>query len=98
MISKLSASEVEQALNVLNSGLEEKAHWTIKDGKLFRKFVFSDFASAFAWMTQMAIWAEKQDHHPEWFNVYDKVEVYLTTHDADGISQRDFRLAEKMNR
>jgi 4a-hydroxytetrahydrobiopterin dehydratase len=47
-------------------------------------------------MTQMAIWAEKLKHHPEWFNVYNKVDVELTTHDADGISELDFKLAEKM--
>ena len=62
-----------------------------------RTFVFADFAEAFGFMSRMAIVAEKQDHHPEWFNVYNRVEVVLTTHDAGGVTDRDLKLARAMN-
>lgn len=62
-----------------------------------KTFVFKDFAQAFGWMTQIAIIAEKMDHHPEWFNVYKTVEVTLTTHDAGGLSALDVALASKMD-
>lgn len=58
-----------------------------------REFVFADFAEAFAFMTRIAIIAEKRNHHPEWFNVYNKVAITLTTHDANGLTQRDIDLA-----
>lgn len=87
--SQLSV-ELEK-LNSLSSGT-----WQIADNKLLKSFEFSDFAAAFAWMTQIAIQAEKMNHHPEWFNVYNKVKVELTTHDASGITELDFALATKM--
>jgi len=62
-----------------------------------REFVFADFAQAFAFMTQVAIIAEKRDHHPEWSNVYNKLSVTLTTHDAGGLTQRDVDLAQYMD-
>ena len=62
-----------------------------------RTFRFADFAEAFGWMTRVAIHADKADHHPEWFNVYDRVEVTLTTHDAGGLSQRDAGMAAVMD-
>ena len=73
--------------------------WTITDGRdaIQKTFKFGDFTAAFGWMTQMAIVAEKMNHHPEWFNVYNRVEVTLTTHDADGLSRLDVTLAEKMD-
>lgn len=71
--------------------------WTMVEGKLTREFVFDDFVHAFGFMTEAAIMAEKMDHHPEWFNVYNKVRVQLTTHDAGGITDLDFKLAERMN-
>ena len=63
---------------------------------IFRKFVFRDFNEAFGFMTRAALIAEKRDHHPEWFNVYNRVDIALTTHDAHGITALDFTLAEAM--
>ena len=60
---------------------------------LRRDFRFADFNQAFAFMTRVALYAEKNDHHPEWFNVYNRVEVTLTTHDAGGVTQRDIEMA-----
>jgi len=73
--------------------------WTLRgDGRaILRKFAFADFAEAFGFMTRVAILAEKADHHPEWFNVYNRVEITLTTHDADGLSQRDVALAKAID-
>ena len=62
-----------------------------------KSFKFNNFAQAFGWMSQIAIIAEKMNHHPEWFNVYNRVEVTLTTHDADGLSALDVNLADKMD-
>jgi 4a-hydroxytetrahydrobiopterin dehydratase len=62
-----------------------------------QQFRFNDFAGAFAFMTHVAILAEKADHHPEWTNVYNRVDILLTTHDAGGLSQRDIDLATRIN-
>ena len=62
-----------------------------------RKFQFKDFNEAFGFMTRVALLAEKMDHHPEWFNVYNKVEVTLSTHDAGGVTQNDIDMAKAMN-
>lgn len=62
-----------------------------------RTLRFADFAEAFGFMARVAILAEKADHHPEWFNVYNRIEILLTTHDADGLSQRDIDLARKID-
>ncbi|RBP83717.1 4a-hydroxytetrahydrobiopterin dehydratase [Marinomonas rhizomae] len=91
---KLEQHEIEQALNQLNT--ETSEDWAIEDGKLSKAFIFTDFQHAFGFMTMCAIYAEKQDHHPEWFNVYNKVKIQLTTHDVLGISHKDFDLAKKM--
>ena len=85
-ISNLDATEINQRINGLSD-------WSIKDGKLYRQVVCKDFVSAFGFMTQVALLAEKANHHPEWFNVYKTVDIYLTTHEAGGISTRDFELA-----
>lgn len=95
-MQKYTQEQIDHALNELNANLEEKQRWVIEDQKLVKSFKFKSFIRAFGWMTQCAIWAEKLNHHPEWFNVYNKVEVKLTTHDVDGISELDFKLASKM--
>ncbi|MGB7242723.1 MAG: 4a-hydroxytetrahydrobiopterin dehydratase [Sulfitobacter sp.] len=73
--------------------------WAMQDGRdaIRKTFKFADFADAFGWMTRVAIWADKWDHHPEWRNVYNRVEVVLTSHDVDGLSARDAKLARKMD-
>ncbi len=78
--------------------LESLEGWSLQDGKLHRSFRFEDFVAAFGFMTSAALVAEAMNHHPEWCNVYHTVKVDLTTHDAGGISELDFRLAERMNR
>jgi 4a-hydroxytetrahydrobiopterin dehydratase len=69
--------------------------WKREDGRdaMTREFAFKDFNRAFAFMTQVALYAEKHDHHPEWFNVYNKVRITLSTHDAGGVTQKDIDLA-----
>lgn len=69
------------------------ADWRLGEGRLRRELVFEDFNAAFAFMTRVARLAEEQSHHPEWSNVYQRVSISLWTHDAGGISERDFRLA-----
>lgn len=73
--------------------------WEMVEGRdaITKTFKFSNFTDAFGWMTRAAIWAEKWNHHPEWSNVYNKVTVVLTTHDVDGISSQDAKLARKMD-
>ena len=74
--------------------------WTVVEGRdaIRKSFPFGSFVEAFGWMTQVAIWAEKLNHHPEWSNVYNKVEVTLTSHDAGGLTERDVRLALRMDK
>ncbi|MCA8955162.1 MAG: 4a-hydroxytetrahydrobiopterin dehydratase [Planctomycetes bacterium] len=71
--------------------------WAFDGGKLHRAFRFSDFRAAFAFMTRVALAAEAANHHPEWRNVYSSVEVWLTTHDAGGVTARDFELAREIS-
>ena len=73
--------------------------WTVVEGRdaIRREFTFTDFRQAFAWMTRVALLAEKMNHHPEWFNVYNRVEVTLSTHDAGGVTELDARMARAMN-
>ena len=79
--------------------LQELAQWSYDEAAqgIRRKLTFTDFAAAFGFMTRVAIIAEKADHHPEWFNVYNRVEILLTTHDAGGLSQRDIDLAKAID-
>jgi 4a-hydroxytetrahydrobiopterin dehydratase len=88
LIEKLSPTAVAELLATLKLWQHDE-----KRGAITREFVFTDFAQAFAFMTQIAIQAEKRNHHPEWFNVYNRVNITLTTHDVDGLSQRDIDLA-----
>ena len=85
----LSEAEIE-------ARLESHTEWVLQDNKLYRRVIFADFVQAFGFMTQVALVAEKINHHPEWSNVYRTVEMYLTTHDAGGISQLDFELLEEI--
>ena len=87
-IPRLTEAEVAAALAALPG-------WALReDGKaIHRGFAFADFSEAFAFMTRVALLAEKADHHPEWSNVYNRVEITLTTHDAGGLSARDAAMA-----
>jgi 4a-hydroxytetrahydrobiopterin dehydratase len=84
--------------DAVNTGLDELPGWSPVNEKLHREFKFGNFVEAFGFMTSAAIESEKMDHHPEWFNVYSKVVVDLTTHSAGGITELDFELARKMNK
>ena len=81
----------------LEQFLIELAEWRIKDKKLFRVLRFKDFNKAIEFMNQVAITAETMDHHPEWSNVYNKVEIYLVTHSEGGITQLDIDLAREID-
>ena len=81
----------------IGAGLSELPGWSLANNKLRREFKFGNFVEAFGFMTSAAIESEKMNHHPEWCNVYNKVVVDLTTHDAGGITMLDFELARKMN-
>jgi 4a-hydroxytetrahydrobiopterin dehydratase len=81
------------------TALDELGEWDYDDARdaLTRQFVFADFVEAFGFMTRVAILAEKADHHPEWSNIYNRVDVLLTTHDAGGLSARDVALAKAID-
>lgn len=93
MSGKLSGDARKQAL----AGLKGWSEVTGRDA-ITKKFVFQDFNQAFGFMSRAALVAEKMDHHPEWFNVYKTVEVTLSTHDAGGLTDRDVKLAEAMDK
>lgn len=88
----LSNEAVEEALKNL-------AGWSYdqKNKAITKSFKFKDFKEAFAFMTRVALMAEQDDHHPEWFNVYNRIDVKMTTHDVNGVSEKDIRLATAMN-
>ena len=88
---KLDESEIRRRL----AGLPE---WELVEGKLRRSFEFADFVHAFRFMTGLALVAEKLDHHPDWSNVYKRVTIELVTHDAGGVTELDFELAQAANR
>lgn len=92
MVSPLPDTAVDAAI-------EKLPGWAKADGRnaICRTFEFRDFNEAFAFMTRVALLAEKMDHHPEWFNVYRTVEVTLASHDAGGVTERDINLATAMN-
>ena len=88
-VTKATEAEIQKAMAELGS-------WSVENGKLHREYQFRDFVQAFGFMAQVALLAERANHHPEWFNVYKKVVVDLTTHEAGGITQKDFDLAREM--
>ncbi len=85
---KLSDAAIQENLGQLNG-------WTVEDGKLHKEYQFDTFVTAFGFMTQLALVAESMNHHPEWFNVYNRVTIDLMTHDAGGISELDFQWAKQ---
>ena len=92
MVAKLNMQQREEALAGLDGW-----DWDVKRDAIARAFTFRDFSEAFAFMTRVAIAAEKADHHPEWSNVYNRVYILLTTHDAGGLTQRDIALAKTID-
>ena len=87
---KLSSEQIFEELKNLPG-------WSVKEEKLHKDFEFGDFNEAFGFMTRAAMHIEKMNHHPEWFNVYNKLTVDLTTHDAGGITENDINLAKILN-
>jgi len=87
---KLSDNEIEVKL-------KETKNWQIENGKLCKSFEFKNFTQAFGFITKIALESEKLDHHPELFNVFNKVKVFLSTHKVNGISEYDFLLAKKID-
>jgi 4a-hydroxytetrahydrobiopterin dehydratase len=87
---KLTDAEIQTNLAAANG-------WTLANGKLHREFACKDFVAAFGNMTRVALIAESMNHHPEWFNVWNKVVIDLNTHSVNGISDYDFKLAGKIN-
>ena len=90
---KLAADDVAERLKAMQG-------WVLADdgASIWKAFRFKTFVQAFGFMSEAALAAEKLDHHPEWFNVYNKVDVTLTTHSAEGLTELDFKLAEKMDK
>ncbi|HEV2193033.1 MAG TPA: 4a-hydroxytetrahydrobiopterin dehydratase [Nitrosopumilaceae archaeon] len=89
-MTKLSEEQIRKELANLSG-------WSVVNGKLHKEFTFESFIEAFGFMTTVALHIEKMNHHPEWFNVYNKVKVDLVTHDAGGITQNDIDLARTLN-
>lgn len=89
-LTKLTDEQIKKELTSL-------VGWSVVNGKLHKDFVFENFIEAFGFMSKAAIHAEKMNHHPEWFNVYNKIKVDLVTHDAGGITQNDINLARTLN-
>jgi 4a-hydroxytetrahydrobiopterin dehydratase len=87
---KLSDAEIHEKLPTVPG-------WTLANGKLHKNFECKDFVDAFSKMTKVAFVAESMNHHPEWFNVWNKIQIDLNTHDAEGITALDFQLATKIN-
>ena len=89
--SKLSEKEIKEQVANLDD-------WKVVSGKINKTFEFEDFVQAFSFMTRVAMEAEKMNHHPEWFNVYNRVRIDLVTHDVGGISNYDIKLAKTIDR
>jgi 4a-hydroxytetrahydrobiopterin dehydratase len=90
-VKKLTQKGINQSMELLEG-------WTIKKGKLHREFEFKNFIEAFGFMSRAALIAESMNHHPEWFNVYNKVVIDLSTHDVGGLSNLDFEFAKKVSK
>ena len=92
MVDKLGDAELAQALKTLEG-------WSQAEGRhaIQKNFKFSDFNEAWRFMSRIALLAEEMDHHPEWSNVYNRVDITLTTHDAGGVSERDIKMAHAIN-
>jgi 4a-hydroxytetrahydrobiopterin dehydratase len=93
----MSLSREPLSAETLAARLAELDGWSLRDERLYKQFGFPDFVRAFGFMTRVALEAEKLDHHPDWSNVYAKVDVSLWTHDAGGITEYDLELARRMN-
>ena len=89
-MTRLLESDIEEELKKLTG-------WSVKNDKLHKEFQFDNFNQAFGFMTRAAMEIEKMNHHPEWFNVYNRITVELTTHDAGGITDNDVNLARILN-
>ncbi|MDG1066328.1 MAG: 4a-hydroxytetrahydrobiopterin dehydratase [Luminiphilus sp.] len=81
----------------INAWLAAQSAWRLQDGKLALSLQFQDFSMAWGFMSRVALLAEQQQHHPEWLNVYNRVEIALVTHDAGGLTEKDFTLATAIN-
>ena len=92
MAEKLELKERNKILKTLKDWKKTRGRDSIE-----KNYIFKDFTSAFSWMTRIALIAEKMDHHPEWFNVYNKLVIDLMTHDASGITENDTKLAKILN-
>lgn len=92
MVSRLTSKQLEKALGNLRT-------WGFRQERpaIFRRLEFASFREAMGFMIEVALEAEKADHHPEWFNVYNKLDIWLTTHDVAGVSEKDINLALKIN-
>nr|WP_288933991.1 4a-hydroxytetrahydrobiopterin dehydratase [uncultured Allomuricauda sp.] len=90
-MKKMNTNEIEEALKNLPG-------WALKDEMIMKSFTFKDFKEAFATMTHIAFECEKQNHHPNWENVYNNLTIKLSTHDADGITQKDIDLAKSIEK
>jgi len=91
-VPKLSSEERERALSSLPAWIWDES----RDG-IARRFKFRDFGEAFAFMTRVALLAETADHHPEWSNIWNRVDIFLTTHDAGGLTKKDVDLAKSID-
>jgi len=87
MQNKQTSTSIEEQIIALKQ-------WKTQNGKLYRKIIFKNFIEAFSFMTHIAIYAEKVNHHPEWKNVYNELEIWLKTHDKDAITEKDIALAK----
>lgn len=90
-MKKLNQQEIQTRMSNIDST------WVLKGKFIHREFLFKDFIEAFSFMTSVAFIAEKSDHHPNWNNVYNNVKISLNTHDADGLTDKDFDLAKKID-